>query len=100
MKYLACLIFTVVSFTGLVAQTISVETKQGKSGNAYTFIKKNTCTIAFTDKRPDATDKTVLAIIPAAFTNLENYKIDGIYAVNGKVENTSVKYVAWRCILY
>lgn len=72
---------------GLLSQTISIETKIGKSNTNYTFIKKNTCTIAFTDKRPDKNDNTILVCIPAAFTNLQNLKIDGIYAVNGKIEN-------------
>ncbi len=89
MKRLVYLLVTVVSLTDLVSQNISVESKQGKSGTTYTFIKKNTCTIAFTDKRPDKNDAAILACIPAAFTNLQNYKVDGIYAVNGKVENTS-----------
>jgi hypothetical protein len=80
-----------ISFrNGLHSQTISIESKIGKSNTNYTFIKKNTCTIAFTDIRPDKNDKTILMCIPAAFTNLQNLKVDGIYSVNGKIENKLV----------
>lgn len=78
----------ILSFrNGLLSQTISIETKIGKSSTNYTFIKKNTCSIAFTDKKPDKNDKNILVCIPAAFTNLQNLKVDGIYSVNGKIEN-------------
>ena len=80
-----------ISFrNGLLSQTISIETKIGKSNTSYTFIKKNTCKISFTDKLPDKNDKTILVCIPAAFTNLQNLKVDGIYAVNGKIVNEKV----------
>ena len=75
---------------GLLSQTISVETKIGKSKTTYTFIKKNNCKISFETKRPDKSDKTILVCIPAAFTNLNNLKIDGIYSVNGIVGNRDV----------
>ncbi len=71
----------------LFTQTISIETKTGKSLTGYTFIKKNTCSISFSDKRPDQNDQSVLVCIPAAFTDLTTLKVDGIYAVNGKIEN-------------
>jgi hypothetical protein len=72
------------------AQTISLETKSGKSNTRYTFIKKNKCSVAFTDKRPDKNDPTVVACIAAAFTNLQNLHVDGIFAVNGKILNQGV----------
>ncbi|MES2516309.1 MAG: hypothetical protein V4580_19295 [Bacteroidota bacterium] len=72
------------------AQNISIETKTGKSSTHYTVIKKNTCSISFTDKRPDNNDPSVMVCIPAAFTNLQNLKVDGIFAVNGEVKNMQV----------
>lgn len=90
MKRFVILLFCVTGIHSLISQTISIETKTGGSGTHYTFIKKNTCSIGFTDKRPDKNDATILACIPAAFTNLDNNKVDGIYAVNGKIENAKV----------
>lgn len=83
------LVYTLLIFSGngLLAQTISVEKKIGKSKTNYTFIKKNNCKIAFEDKLPAKSDESILVCIPAAFTNLDNYKVDGIYAVNGRIEN-------------
>lgn len=83
-------IYLFLSVGLLSAQTISLETKTGKSGTTYTFFKKNTCSIAFTDERPDKKDASVLLCIPAAFTNTGNDHIDGIFAVKGEVKNTAV----------
>ncbi|MES2762190.1 MAG: hypothetical protein V4677_08285 [Bacteroidota bacterium] len=83
------LVFIAVLGDQVLAQNISIENKTGKSKSTYLFIKKNTCKIAFTDKRPDKNDATVLVCIPAAFTNLQNLKIDGLYAVNGLIGNTT-----------
>lgn len=80
-------ILLIISGNGLHSQTISVERQIGKSKTTYTFIKKNNCQISFEDKLPSKTDPTVLVCIPAAFTNIDNYKVDGIYAVNGRIEN-------------
>lgn len=84
-KYLFVLIL--FSWNGLFSQAISIEKKIGKSKTTYTFIKKGKCKITFEDKLPSKTDLTILACIPAAFTNLDNYKVDGIYVVNGRIEN-------------
>lgn len=84
-KYL--FIILLFSWNGLFSQAISIEKKLGKSKTTYTFIKKNKCQIIFTDKLPDKSDDHILACIPAAFTNLNNFKVDGIYAVNGRIEN-------------
>jgi hypothetical protein len=73
----------------LPAQSISIDSKTGKSETHYTFIHKNTCKITFTNVRPDKSTASVLACIPAAFTNLNNNKIDGMYAVNGVIGNTT-----------
>lgn len=88
MKHSIALFFCVIAINGLTAQNISLLTKTGKSGTTYTFFKKNSCAIAFTDTRPDKKDATVLLCIPAAFTNTGNDQIDGIYAVKGEVGNT------------
>ncbi len=90
MKILFGFIFTLVLVNHVFAQNISIETKTGKSNSNYLFIKKNACEIIFTDKRPDKSDAKILVCIPAAFTNLSNIKIDGIYAVNGVIGNTTV----------
>ncbi len=90
MKSLFGLIFTFILVNHAFAQNIGIETKTGKSGSTYLFIKKNACKIIFTDKRPDKNDKDILVCIPAAFTNLNNLKIDGVYAVNGVIGNTTV----------
>lgn len=90
MKQVLSVFIMMVTVNISFAQTITIETKQGKSGAHYTFINENKCAIIFTDKRPDNNDKTILACIPAAFTNLQNYKVDGIYAIYGKTENRSV----------
>lgn len=73
-----------------VAQSISLETKTGRSGTTYTFFKKNACKMTFTDVRPDKKDASVLLCIPAAFTNTGNDHIDGIFAVKGEIGNSDV----------
>jgi hypothetical protein len=38
-------------------------------------------------KRPDKNDKNILICIPAAYTDLQTYFVDGLYIDNGKVYN-------------
>ncbi len=90
MKKLFFLILVLCNRNGLLSQTISIESKIGKSQTNYTFIKKNDCSIEFSNKRPDKNDASIVVCIPAAFTNLNNLKVDGIYAVNGNIENKAV----------
>jgi len=90
MKHSLAIFLCVITINGLIAQSISLESKTGKSGTTYTFFKKNSCKIAFTNVRPDKKDASVLLCIPAAFTNTGNDQIDGIFAVKGKVGNTDV----------
>ena len=90
MKKISILLFIIWFENGLLSQTISVETKIGESKTNYTFIKKNKCKISFETKRPDKTDQNMLVCIPAAFTNLNNLKVDGIYSVNGIIGNRDV----------
>jgi len=90
MKKISILLFIIWFENGLLSQTISVETKIGESKTNYTFIKKNKCKISFETKRPHKTDQNMLVCIPAAFTNLNNLKVDGIYSVNGIIGNRDV----------
>ena len=90
MKLTSIILISIYFVNGLLSQTISVETKIGKSKTNYTFIKKNKCKISFETKRPNNTDQNILVCIPAAFTNLNNLKVDGIYSVNGIVGNRDV----------
>lgn len=90
MKLTSIILISICYVNGLLSQTISVETKIGKSKTNYTFIKKNNCKILFETKRPNNTDQNILVCIPAAFTNLNNLKVDGIYSVNGIVGNRDV----------
>ena len=90
MKLTSIILISIYFVNGLLSQTISVETKIGKSKTNYTFIKKNKCKISFETKRPNNTDQNILVCIPAAFTNLNNLKVDGIYSVNGIIRNKDV----------
>ena len=90
MKLTSIILISIYFVNGLLSQTISVETKIGKSKTNYTFIKKNKCKISFETKRPNNTDQNILVTIPAAFTNLNNLKVDGIYSVNGIIRNKDV----------
>ena len=90
MKLTSIILISICYVNGLLSQTISVETKIGKSKTNYTFIKKNNCKISFETKRPNNTDQNILVTIPAAFTNLNNLKVDGIYSVNGIIRNKDV----------
>jgi hypothetical protein len=84
-----CLVFFAYSFrASLVVNAISIEKKKATSGNNYTIIYQNTCKMEFTDKRPLATDKSIKACIAGAFTQLDNYKVDGVYLCNGKITNS------------
>ena len=69
-----------------------VEQKKSSSGNSYIFIYKGDAQIKFTTVRPDKKDKNVLLCIAAAFTQLENGKVDGAYAVDGKIHQTKFNH--------
>jgi hypothetical protein len=90
MKLTSIILISICYLNALLSQTISVETKIGKSKTTYTFINKKNCKISFETKRPDKADKNTLVCIPAAFTNLNNLKVDGIYSVNGITRNKDV----------
>src|SRR6185312_1324274 len=65
---------------------LTVEVKHGKSGQSdYSVFYKNTAKIDFEIKRPDKNDTTVLLCIPAAFTTLDKYDVDGLYICKGSI---------------
>ncbi|MDP2388583.1 MAG: hypothetical protein Q8M29_19585 [Bacteroidota bacterium] len=90
MRILVLLFIAVSSlgfYIGSEKKTISVEKKKSKTGNNYTIIYQNTCEMEFVDKRPAEDDKSIQLCIAAAFTQLDNYKIDGAYLCKGKINN-------------
>jgi hypothetical protein len=64
------------------------ESKTGPSGNTYIFIYKKDHKADFVLARPGKEDTSVLLCIPAAFTQLTDYSVDGIYISHGKAGNT------------
>ncbi|MCD6068415.1 MAG: hypothetical protein K0S33_3241 [Bacteroidetes bacterium] len=75
------------AFSSGTPKGISMEKKKTPNGNSYTIIYQNTCSIEFTDQRPKEKDAAVQLCIAGAFTQLTDYKIDGIYMCNGKIGN-------------
>lgn len=59
--------------------------KKAASGNEYLIINPNGARMAFTVNRPSKSDSSILLCIAAAFTGLADGKVDGAYAVDGKV---------------
>jgi hypothetical protein len=68
---------------------ISVEQKKTKTGSSYTIIWQGSCKMEFTDKRPVEKDATIKTCIAGAFTQLDNYMIDGIYMCKGRLGKTA-----------
>jgi hypothetical protein len=67
---------------------LRMDTITAKSKHAYSVFSWNDSLIPdFVTERPSTDDQTVYLCIPAAFTQLEDDKIDGLYANNGKVGN-------------
>lgn len=75
----------IVTKTGLFA-----EQKTATSGNHYTVMHKGSNKIKFTTTRPNKKDTSVLLCNAAAFTNLEDGKVDGAYAIEGKIKQAKV----------
>jgi hypothetical protein len=65
--------------------TLLVEQKTASSGNHYTVFHKGSNKVEFTTTRPDSKDTSLLLCIAAAFTRLDDGKVDGAYAINGQV---------------
>ncbi len=68
---------------------IETEIKEAASKEKYTFYKKGNNKLQFVISRPNKTDAKIKLCIAAAFTKLDNYKIDGAYAVKGICNNFS-----------
>jgi len=62
------------------------EQKTAASGNHYTILHKGDNKIKFSTDRPSKKDSSVLLCIAAAFTSLDDGKVDGAYAVNGEIK--------------
>ncbi|MBK7182988.1 MAG: hypothetical protein IPH89_08640 [Bacteroidetes bacterium] len=67
--------------------SLVIENKKATSGYNYTIFYKNNLLIDVSLKRPDKNDKNILICIPAAYTDLQSYFVDGLYIDNGKVYN-------------
>lgn len=67
--------------------SLVIENKKATSGYNYTFFYKNNLLMDVSLKRPDKNDKNILICIPAAYTDLQSYFVDGLYIDNGKVYN-------------
>ncbi|MBA3972392.1 MAG: hypothetical protein H0X46_09680 [Bacteroidetes bacterium] len=75
------------------AKGLSVETKKSKSGYTYTIIYKNDLLLDVSLQRPNKKDPNVFLCIAGAYTDLNNYTVDGLFIDNGKVYNkTKVNY--------
>ncbi|MBC7862415.1 MAG: hypothetical protein IAF38_05525 [Bacteroidia bacterium] len=72
----------------LVKGNFEIAKKKGKSGTDYTYYKKGKNKIGFTTTRPDRKDSSILICIPAAFTRLTDFRVDGFYCENGVAGNT------------
>ena len=66
---------------------LTVDTLKGASGTMYAFIYKNIAKIDYEISRPPVKDTSVYLCIAGAFTQLDNYEIDGLYICKGKTGN-------------
>ena len=79
--------------TGRVkGDAISIEQKQASSGAHYTIFKLMDSRMHFVVERPSKDDKKIHLCIPAAFTDLTDYGVDGACLSNGKRCNDKVNY--------
>jgi len=65
---------------------LATEQKTASSGNHYSIFHKGSNKIKLTNTRPDKKDTSVLLCIAAAFTGLDDGKVDGAYAVDGLIK--------------
>lgn len=63
---------------------INAETKTLPDGDEYTFFHPLNSSIEFVTKRPDSKDTSITFCVAAAFTNLKDFKIDGLYLEKGE----------------
>jgi hypothetical protein len=80
-------IFNAIKNVKSVGNELKVEIKKSKKGNNYTVFYKNDFNLETTLTRPDKSDKSILLCIPAAYTDLQTYLVDGLFIENGKVYN-------------
>jgi hypothetical protein len=67
---------------------LTIDKIHGALGQSdYTIFYKNKAKLDFEITRPDKNDTSILLCIPAAFTSLDKYDVDGLYACNGTVGN-------------
>lgn len=71
---------------------ITIKEKRSKDGHLYTIFYKDNSSISFETSRPDKDDKNIYLCIPAAFTDLQTYGIDGACVNKGQICNTKVNY--------
>jgi hypothetical protein len=96
-KQLIILALCLLTFGGFISYSFKnhhsasspfiIENKKSTSGYSYTIFYKNNLLMDVTLKRPDKNDKNILICIPAAYTDLQTYFVDGLYIDNGKVYN-------------
>jgi hypothetical protein len=96
-KQLIILALCLLTFGGFISYSFKnhhsasspfiIENKKSRSGYSYTIFYKNNLLMDVTLKRPDKNDKNILICIPAAYTDLQTYFVDGLYIDNGKVYN-------------
>jgi hypothetical protein len=89
---LPALVYTSICIYGFstkkpVGKGLSVESKKANSGYTYTIFYKNDLLMDVSLKRPDIKDPNTVLCIAGAYTDLQNYTVDGLYIDNGKVYN-------------
>jgi len=80
-------IFNAVKNINTIGNELKIEIKKTNSGNNYTVFYKDNFNLETTLTRPDKTDNSILLCIPAAYTDLQTYLVDGLYIENGKIYN-------------
>jgi hypothetical protein len=71
---------------------LTVEEKKSASDHHYTIFHRNSCSISYEISRPEKNSKEILLCIPAAFTDLQTYGVDGACISNGERCNKKVNH--------
>lgn len=82
-----------------VAEYIHTDTLHVEARNYFQYALRPNSYFDFSVSRPEKTDTTVLLCVAAAFTRLDNGGIDGLFAVNGKVQGNVNKRLGGGCLL-
>jgi len=64
---------------------LKVERRASKGGRHYTIFRQGALRADFVLQRPSKNDTSILLCIPAAFTALEDYSVDGVHISQGKI---------------